>query len=434
MLAVVVAYCAVAAIGAALLLTRIEHEAIETREKQIPLILAQTRNAVKIERMSSLVRAVFLTNDRRLERQLQLQIQALAQGFGFDGSPLLIDGSKKVAGLAKSIVSAHQQRRDQAAERAGAQQESSQSLADLSAYEEAMRIIEKMAKETSDNSAFVADDIAAGIQERAVEVRYLVIIFLTIPAILVALLLALARRHLTAPIVAAIVNLDRIEKDQVLKAATDRPKLKELALIGDAVISYGSTASELRRTNLVLQVLAEKDPLTGLANRRMFEKFLAASILRSTSETGTAILLIDIDHFKAINDRFGHPTGDRCLKSLSDLLANIPDLSNPLAARFGGEEFVVVYDAPCADHAAEYARFLCKKIAQLETTGIDGNTIRFTGSVGVSFTTSSADDPSDLLEKADRALYAAKRSGRDCAVAYSELSNDTTARQSHLRS
>ncbi|MBB4171805.1 MULTISPECIES: GGDEF domain-containing protein [unclassified Rhizobium] len=297
-----------------------------------------------------------------------------------------------------------------------------------------MRIIEKMAKETSDNSAFVADDIAAGIQERAVEVRYLVIVFLTIPAILVAMLLALARRHLTAPIVAAIVNLDRIEKDQALKAATDRPKLKELALIGDAVMSYGSTASELRRTNLVLQVLAEKDPLTGLANRRMFEKFLAASILRSTSETGTAILLIDIDHFKAINDRFGHPTGDRCLKSLSDLLANIPDLSNPLAARFGGEEFVVVYDAPCADHAAEYARFLCKKIAQLETTGVDGNTIRFTGSVGVSFTTSSADDPSDLLEKADRALYAAKRSGRDCAVAYSELSNDATARKSHLRS
>ena len=143
---------------------------------------------------------------------------------------------------------------------------------------------------------------------------------------------------------------------------------------------------------------------------------------------------IDIDHFKAINDRFGHPTGDRCLKSLSDLLANIPDLSNPLAARFGGEEFVVVYDAPCADHAAEYARFLCKKIAQLETTGVEGNTIRFTGSVGVSFTTSSADDPSDLMEKADRALYAAKRSGRDCAVAYSELSNDATARQSHLRS
>ncbi len=89
LLFVVVIYSAIAAAGAGLLLTRIENEAIVTRERQIPLILSQTRNAVKIERMSSLVRAIFLANDRRLERQLQLQIQALAQGFGFDGSATL---------------------------------------------------------------------------------------------------------------------------------------------------------------------------------------------------------------------------------------------------------------------------------------------------------------------------------------------------------
>ncbi|SEI08208.1 diguanylate cyclase (GGDEF) domain-containing protein [Rhizobium tibeticum] len=424
LLFVVVIYSAIAAAGAGLLLTRIENEAIVTRERQIPLILSQTRNAVKIERMSSLVRAIFLANDRRLERQLQLQIQALAQGFGFDGSATLTGGSRKVASLAKTIAAAHQKNRDEVDQRNGDQTTpgSGKSTADLVAYEEAMRIIEMMGKEVSGNSALVADEIAGGIQKSAVAVRNVVIIVLIIPALSVPLLLVLARRHLAVPIVAAISNLKRIEKDEPLLVEKNRPLLKELALIGDAIISYGNAASELRRTNLVLQALAEKDPLTGLANRRTFERFLAAAIQRSSPESGTAILLIDIDHFKSVNDRFGHPTGDRCLKSLASLLENIPDLSNALAARFGGEEFVVVYDAPSSDHALEYARFLCRKIEQLETQSVDGTYLRFTGSIGVSFTTSTSEEPGDLLEKADRALYDAKRSGRNRAEADSSLS------------
>ncbi len=416
LLVVMVVYSAVAAAGAALLLTRIEQEAIATREHQIPQILSQTRNAVKVERLSSLVRAIFLTKDRRLERQLQLQIQALAQGFGFEGAASLVDGSREVAKLAKVIVNAHQGQRDlltnPSVEQPG-EGASDQSTKDLIAYEGAMRIIDSMGKEVSGNSALVADDIAGGIQKRAVAVRYLVIVVLSVPALFVAVLLLLARRHLAAPIVAAIRNLDRVGNDETLELAKNRPVLRELALIGDAIVSYGSTASELRRTNVVLQALAETDPLTELANRRTFEKFLIAAIQRASPGAGPAVLLIDIDHFKAINDRFGHPTGDRCLKSLAFLLANIPDLANALPARFGGEEFVLVYDAPSADHALEYARFLCRKIEQLETESIDGAIVRFTGSIGVSFTTSQTADVTSLLERADRALYSAKRSGRN---------------------
>jgi len=416
-LLIAVVYSVLAALGAGLFLTRIEQDAIATRETQIPLILSQTRNAVKVERMSSLVRAIFLANDRRLERQLQLQIQALAQGFGFDGSSALTAGSRKVASLAKTIAATRQKEREDADIEASdsASAGLAKSTAGLVAYEEAIRILETMGKEVSGNSAVVADDIAGGIQRSAVAVRYLVIVALIIPALFVPVLLLLARRHLAEPIGAAIRNLHRIEKDEALEPPQSKPRLKELALIGDAIVSYGSTASELRRTNVVLQALAEKDPLTGLANRRMFEKFLAAAILRSSAEWGTAVLLIDIDHFKSINDQHGHPTGDRCLKSLAGLLENIPDLSNALASRFGGEEFVVVYDAPSSDHAFEYARFLCRKIELLETQSVDGTILRFTASVGVSFTTSPADNSADLLEKADRALYAAKRSGRNRA-------------------
>lgn len=398
------------------MLTRIEHEAIATRERQIPQILSQTRNAVKIERLSSLVRALFLTKDRRLERQLQLQIQALAQGFGFEGASSLVDGSREVANLAKVIVNVHDGQRDHFANQAVEQpsaETSGQSTKDLIAYEGAMRVIDTMGKEVSGNSALVADDIAGGIQKRAVAVRYLVIVVLSVPALFVALLLLLARRHLAAPIVAAIRNLDRVGNGETLELAKNRPVLRELALIGDAIVSYGNTASELRRTNVVLQALAETDPLTELANRRTFEKFLIAAIQRASPDAGPAVLLIDIDHFKSINDRFGHPTGDRCLKSLAFLLANIPDLSNALPARFGGEEFVLVYDAPSADHALEYARFLCRKIEQLETESVDGTIVRFTGSIGVSFTTSPTVDLTSLLERADRALYCAKRSGRN---------------------
>ena len=189
LLVVMVVYSAVAAAGAALLLTRIEQEAIATREHQIPQILSQTRNAVKVERLSSLVRAIFLTKDRRLERQLQLQIQALAQGFGFEGAASLVDGSREVAKLAKVIVNAHQGQRDlltnPSVEQPG-EGASDQSTKDLIAYEGAMRIIDSMGKEVSGNSALVADDIAGGIQKRAVAVRYLVIVVLSVPALFVA--------------------------------------------------------------------------------------------------------------------------------------------------------------------------------------------------------------------------------------------------------
>lgn len=421
LLLIVLSYCALATLGAGFFLSKIERDARLTRDTQIPLILSQTRNAVKIERLSSLVRAVYLTRDRRLERQLQLQVQALTQGFAFDGGQTLVEGSKQVAQLVKDMIKAHQ-----VSSGAGKAANGSQS-ADLVAYEEAMHILDTMGKEVTGNAALVADDLAIGVQSGAVVVQYLVTAILAIPVVFVVLLLVAARRHLAAPIVAAIEHLEQIGSGHSVEPPARSPALKELSLISDAIVAYGVVAGELRNTNVVLEALAARDALTGLANRRTFDRFLVAAIARAAPNSGTALLLIDIDHFKSINDRFGHPTGDRCLQSLARLLDNISDLPNALAARYGGEEFAIIYDAPSAQHAYEYARFLCKKIEQLETTDTEHGTVKFTASIGVAFALDKNEGNEALVEKADKALYRAKKSGRNRAE------TDATDGQSRLK-
>ena len=153
---------------------------------------------------------------------------------------------------------------------------------------------------------------------------------------------------------------------------------------------------------------AEQDPLSGLLNRRGFE--------RATAETGGpkgcgAIVLCDIDHFKRVNDSFGHAVGDRVIMCLADLLrARLP--ANAFAARFGGEEFVAFLPAATLTDAGQFANTI-----RLAFASIDGSNLGVSGKITASFGVACAarDDGSihDQIGRADMALYAAKEAGRN---------------------
>jgi diguanylate cyclase (GGDEF)-like protein len=159
----------------------------------------------------------------------------------------------------------------------------------------------------------------------------------------------------------------------------------------------------------------ERDGLTGLADRAALEDRLELEHRRfHDSRRPVALLILDLDHFKQINDTHGHPAGDEILRGVADLLrANTrePDL----AARYGGEEMVVVLPGAMLRQAADVAERIR---AAVESTSFehDGTRVQVTASIGVSSCPESTDDPRTLVPTADAALYAAKHAGRNRVV------------------
>lgn len=152
---------------------------------------------------------------------------------------------------------------------------------------------------------------------------------------------------------------------------------------------------------------AIKDPLTGLYNRRGFEKMYESI----SSGKQVNIIAIDIDHFKQVNDRFGHDAGDKVLQELATLLKEICR-ENDFICRFGGEEFVVVIPEKKSDEVIDIAERIRK---QTETT-IFPFVGHLTLSAGVASSQYFGEDINELLRRADEFLYVAKRSGRNAVV------------------
>jgi diguanylate cyclase (GGDEF)-like protein/PAS domain S-box-containing protein len=165
-----------------------------------------------------------------------------------------------------------------------------------------------------------------------------------------------------------------------------------------------------------LKRLAATDSLTGLLNRRHLLSKLSQEMERAARyNEPLSLLMLDVDHFKSINDRFGHPAGDQALRHLADhLLKN--KRGSDLAGRLGGEEFALVLvetDLETANKVAE--RLRCGLAAM--TVRNNGQEFSFTVSVGVAQFAGSDEDIESLMKRADRALYQAKEQGRDQCVA-----------------
>jgi diguanylate cyclase (GGDEF)-like protein len=167
---------------------------------------------------------------------------------------------------------------------------------------------------------------------------------------------------------------------------------------------------------------ARRDPLTGLYNVRAFHRALAEEIERS-ERTGSSfsLLMIDIDYLKRVNDRFGHLAGDRVLQRVAEVLAG-QVRSIDTVARYGGEEFAVLLPETHTERALVVAERLRSRVAQ---TGHEDLLDPVTVSIGVATCPNDAVTPSDLLHKADVALYASKFNGRNRASRFGATTQES---------
>jgi diguanylate cyclase (GGDEF)-like protein len=160
---------------------------------------------------------------------------------------------------------------------------------------------------------------------------------------------------------------------------------------------------------------ADHDPLTGLRNRRGFDAaFLGERLRFERYGHALSVLMLDIDHFKRINDEHGHDAGDEVLRVVASVL-RIALRDVDVVARHGGEEFVVLLPETPASAAAEVGERVRAAVAAAQVHA-GGTAIPVRVSVGVSSCPELVIAPADLLASADAALYEAKRAGRDCVM------------------
>ncbi len=162
-----------------------------------------------------------------------------------------------------------------------------------------------------------------------------------------------------------------------------------------------------------LQQQATVDSLTGLLNRRVFEEALEHALDRAPHREGTALVLLDVDSFKQINDRHGHPVGDDALVHLAGLVRRNVRAGDAVLSRLGGDELAVLLPGCSPEVAAQRADAVLQSVRSTPLTLPDGDLLALSVSVGVAHAPEHARGMRELYAAADAALYRAKRGGRD---------------------
>ncbi len=184
---------------------------------------------------------------------------------------------------------------------------------------------------------------------------------------------------------------------------------------GGRMLTYGNV-SDLVRSADEMAELAMTDALTGIYNRRHFMARLDSEWKRFRRyERPLSLLLLDIDHFKSINDRYGHAVGDQVIVAVAKL-CGMQTRDSDVAARIGGEEFAILLPETSLLDTRVVAERLRVAVAERPLASKAGP-IAATVSIGTACADSKADDPAELIKRADEALYAAKRGGRNCVAA-----------------
>ena len=198
------------------------------------------------------------------------------------------------------------------------------------------------------------------------------------------------------------------------------------------LILFEILLSQWRHRERLIQHLSQIDPLTNTFNRRRISQSLEY-LHQQDPQNPYAVILLDLDHFKSINDQFGHHMGDTVLIAVSQKLG-LHLRESDVVGRFGGEEFILILKQSSALKARQIAERCRAAIEDLVIQNEDGRAIRITASFGIALATDKL-KPQQLLDQADKALYAAKASGRNqikcyleinpCEIKYSALCADT---------
>ncbi len=207
----------------------------------------------------------------------------------------------------------------------------------------------------------------------------------------------------------------RLHEVQEALAAQKQVLQNANAVLNDQITKIHDLQEKLREQ-------ANRDSLTGLFNRRYLEGTLEREIARCKREdTPIAMLLLDIDHFKLINDTYGHQAGDEVLRALARILQDSARVED-IVCRYGGEEFLLVLPKMPLDAARERGEQLRRLFAETPMTYVDRR-IRITTSIGISATSTHSETAESLIRCADEALYLAKQNGRNRVVAFGDVIN-----------
>jgi diguanylate cyclase (GGDEF)-like protein len=230
-------------------------------------------------------------------------------------------------------------------------------------------------------------------------------------------------RLILRPIRQLVRTATRFGRGDLRVRATEKPWIAEFeplaVALNDMARKLAAREEELQIANQHLEELASLDGLTGLANRRGFDRELVVEWQRA-AERGQplALMMIDIDHFKLFNDRYGHVQGDACLRAVGETLSLVTLEEAVLVARYGGEEFALLLPGLGLDRASALAEEGRRAIEDLLIRHAEAACGLVTISIGVESLVPRQDQPAaELVEAADRALYAAKRGGRNTVVA-----------------
>lgn len=176
-----------------------------------------------------------------------------------------------------------------------------------------------------------------------------------------------------------------------------------------------SNRDEITRKNQELEILATQDSLTGCLNRRAFFEKFDQEWQKAKRGQPLSCIMVDNDHFKSVNDNYGHHTGDEVLRKVSGILRNLHK-NLGIVCRYGGEEFCILLPGKTLEQAARQAEIVRQEIEAVRFD--EPAELRLTASLGVSDLRFKAPSPQDMINQADVCLYVAKRSGRNQVVCY----------------
>ena len=201
----------------------------------------------------------------------------------------------------------------------------------------------------------------------------------------------------------------------ISKEITERKRMEEELRQANEQLS--AHLVEIETLHETLREQAIRDPLTGLYNLRFLTESLKREIAQATRDkTSVSVVLLDIDHFKAFNDTYGHKAGDEVLQALGNLL-NTQTRAGDIACRYGGEEFMVIMPSAHPAEACKRAE-QWRKLFESEQIVSKGDTLSATLSAGVATFPDHGSTDDDIWRAADHALYSAKSAGRNCVILY----------------
>ena len=202
------------------------------------------------------------------------------------------------------------------------------------------------------------------------------------------------------------------QNSMILPLKDARGNVDHICIVLYDVTEAAVNKIKTQEANLRLKHISRTDGLTGLLNRKTWENELESEFKRfARSQNSCSLVILDIDHFKKINDGYGHPAGDEVIRKTSHILKeSIREID--IAGRYGGEEFVIILvdtDLAGAEVVAERLR----QQIEAQIVEYDGNNITYTVSLGVAELSSNYSDKTQWLSTADQALYQSKESGRN---------------------